>query len=48
VYYISGRYTSVRSSSPMNVHEIYMGILIFENGFVGFGDFRFWHCPIRS
>ena len=32
--YTSGRCTSARSSLPVNVYEIYGGILIFENSFV--------------
>jgi hypothetical protein len=31
----------LRSSLPMNVYEIYMGILIFENGFVVLEIFDF-------
>jgi hypothetical protein len=39
--YTSGRYlgdTSVRSSLPVNVYEIYGGVLIFENALSGHSD----------
>jgi hypothetical protein len=45
--YMSRRYTSVRSSLPVNVYEIYGGNFDFREVLEIF-DFRFWHWPLRS